>query len=45
MNEFNQIKCYINLRKDIKSFYNFEMIFSFLEYKQKLFMIIYNKHL
>jgi len=45
MNESSQIKCNINLKRDIRSFYNIKMIFSYLEYKQKLNMIIYNKHL
>ena len=37
------IKCNINLKRDIRSFYNFEMIFSFLNQRQKLNIIIYNK--
>ena len=45
MNESSQKKCNINLKRDIRSFYNIKMIFSYLEYKQKLNMIIYNKHL
>ena len=45
MNESSQLKCNINLKRDISSFYNIEMIFSYLENKQKLNMIIYNKHL
>ena len=45
MNEFNQLKCNINLKRDIKSFYNIKMIFSFLDERQKLNMINYNKQL
>ena len=45
MNESSQLKCNINLKRDISSFYNIEMIFSYLENKQKLNMIIYNKQL
>ena len=42
MVEFEEIKCHI---KDIKSSYNLEGIFSFLEQIQKLNIIIYNKNL
>jgi len=44
MSKFEEIKS-INLIKDIKSFYNLERIFSFLEKKPKLNMMIYNKKL
>jgi len=44
MAEFKQIKHNINFR-DIKSSYNIEMIFSFLNEKRKLNMIIYNKEI
>ena len=45
MSEFEEIKCNINLTRDIKSSYYFDMIFSFLEQRKKLNMIIYNKNL
>ena len=45
MSEFEKIKYNINLEKDIKSFHNTEEIFSFLDQKEKLEMIIYNKEL
>ena len=45
MSELNEIKCNINLRKDIKSKFNFEEIFSFIEQRHKLNIIIYNKEL
>ena len=40
MSQFN-----INLKRNIKSEYNLETIFSFLEQKLKLNIIIYNKEL
>ena len=45
MNEFNEIKSYIDLKRDIKYFYNFELIFSFLDQRKKLDIIIYNKQI
>ena len=39
------IKSKIDIEKDIKSFYNLKNIFSFLSEKQKLNIIINNKHL
>ena len=45
MNEFNQIKYNINIRRDINSIYILENIFSFWEESQKLNMIIYNNQL
>ena len=42
MSKFEEIKCKI---RDIKSPFNLKKIFSFLEPKQKLNMIIYNKKL
>ena len=45
MSEFEKIKNMINLKKDIKNFYNIKRIFSFLDHKEKLKMIIYNKKL
>ena len=45
MSEFNEKKNNINLRRDIKSAFNLEMIFSFLEQRQKLNIITYNKEL
>jgi len=45
MSEFEEIKYNINLGRDIKSSYNLEMIFSFLDQGKKLNMIIYNKQL
>ena len=42
MSEFEDNKSNINLR-DIKSSYNLKRIFSFLNEKQKLKMIVYNK--
>ena len=45
MSEFEEIKCNINLTRDIKSTYNLDRIFSFLEKRQKLNIIIYNKNL
>ena len=45
MSEFEGIKYNINLKRDIKNFYNINKIFSFLDNKEKLKMIIYNKKL
>ena len=45
MSEFEEIKCTVNLERDIKSSYNLDMIFSFLKEKEKLNIIIYNKQL
>ena len=45
MSEFEEIKYNINLGRDIKSSYNLEMIFSFLDQGKKLNMIIYNKQI
>ena len=44
MAEFKELKTYINLR-DIKSYFIIKRIFSFLNEKQKLNMIIYNKEI
>ena len=44
MNEFKEIKSKINY-KDIKSSYITKRIFSFLDEKEKLRIIIYNKEL
>ena len=45
MNECQNIKSKIDIEKAIKSFYNLKNIFSFLSEKQKLNMVINNKHL
>ena len=45
MNEFENIKSEKNIEKSIKSLYILKDIFSFLSEKQKLKIIIYNKHL
>ena len=45
MNEFQNIKCEINIEKSIESKYILKNIFSFLTENQKLNIIIYNKHL
>ena len=45
MNVFKNIKSEINIEKSIESFYILKYIFSFLSEKQKLNIIIYNKHL
>ena len=45
MSEFEDIKHNINLRREIKSSFIFDKIFSFLEQKQKLNMITYNNQL
>ena len=45
MSESEEIKCNINIKRDIKSFYIMDKIFSYLNQKQKLNMIIYNKEL
>ena len=45
MNECQNIKYKIDIEKAIKSFYNLKNIFSFLSEKQKLNIIINNKHL
>ena len=45
MNEFENIKYEIDIEKSIKSLYILKNIFSFLSEKQKLSLIIYNKHL
>ena len=45
MSDFEKTRCYINLRRDIKSTYNLNSIFSFLEKRQILNMILYNKQL
>ena len=44
-NEFENIKSEKNIGKSIKSLYILKDIFSFLSEKQKLNIIIYNKHL
>jgi len=45
MNEFENIKSEKNIEKSIASLYILKDIFSFLSQKQKLKIIIYNKHL
>ena len=45
MSRLKEKKYIINLKKDIKSFYIFDVIFSFLNQSQKLKMIMYNKQL
>ena len=45
MSEFKGIKCNINLKKEIKSTFNLDTIFSFLEQRYKLNIIIYNLEL
>jgi len=45
MSEYEEIKYNINLGRDIKSSYNLNNMFSFLEQERKLNMIIYNKQL
>ena len=45
MNEFKNIKPEVNIGKSIESLYILKNIFSFLSEKQKLDIIIYNKHL
>ena len=45
MSEFDKIKYNIDLKRDIKSFHNIDKVFSFLDEKQKLEMIIYNNEL
>ena len=45
MNEYQNKKSKIDVRKTIKSIYNLKNIFSFLSEKKKLDIIIYNKHL
>ena len=45
MSEFEKTKCNINLINDIKCSHYLEMIFSFLNQKEKLNMIIYNNQL
>ena len=45
MSESEEIKCNINIKRDIKSFYIMDKIFSYLNQKKKLNMIIYNKEL
>ena len=40
MSEFEEKKFNINLERDIKSLYNFDMIFSFLRQKEKLNKLI-----
>ena len=45
MNEFEKIKSKINIEKSIESIYILKDIFSFLYERQKLNLIIYNKHL
>jgi len=45
MNEFKNKKSVINIEKSIESLYIIKDIFSFLSEKQKLNIIIYNKHL
>ena len=44
-NNFERIKSTININESIKSLYNLKEIFSFLDIKQKLNIIIYNKKL
>ena len=45
MDEFENIKSETNIEKSIKSLYILNDIFSFLSERQKLKIIIYNKHL
>jgi len=45
MIEFEKANCNKYIRRNIKSFYNLNEIFSFLDQKKKLKMIIYNKQL
>jgi len=45
MNEFQNIKSEINIENSIESLYILKNIFSFLSEKQKLNIIIYNKHI
>ena len=45
MNEFQNIKSEISIEKSIETLYILKDIFSFLSEKQKLKIIIYNKHL
>ena len=45
MSKYEEIKYNINIRRDIKSSYNLERIFSFLDKRDKLNMIIYNNQL
>ena len=45
MNEFKNKKTQINIERSIESFYILKYIFSFLTEKQKLNIIIYNKHI
>ena len=45
MDEFKKIKSEINIGESIESSYILKDIFSFLSEKQKLNIIIYNKHL
>ena len=45
MNEFENVKIEKNIEKSIKSLDIVKFIFSFLSEKQKLKIIIYNKHL
>ena len=45
MNESKEIKNDINIRRDIKSSYNLDKIFSFLDQRLKLDIIIYNKQM
>ena len=45
MNEIQNIESKINIGKSIESLYILKDIFSFLSEKQKLNIIIYNKHL
>jgi len=45
MVDIDKIKCNKNLGNDIKSFFNLNEIFSFLDHRKKLYIIIYNKQL
>jgi len=45
MVDINKIKCNKNLGNDIKSFFNLNELFSFLDHRKKLNLIIYNKKL
>ena len=45
MSEFMKIKCNINSRGDIKSSNYWSRVFSFLDQRQKLKILIYNKQI
>ena len=45
MVDIEKIKCNKNLGNDIKSYFNLNELFSFLDYRRKLNLIIYNNKL